>query len=279
MNISQELPLLFNSRFALIKHARSIIRTLRPRELNDEQVHETRKEMKKVRAGLRLLRGALGKRNYHHLNQLVRDAAQPFTSARDAKILCEALDELASRAEISPNNAGMIMVRRILQQELQIGLGSLSESVLIEVTSKLRKVERELQNLPEASIKAGLADSALKRARRKARKTFAIAKREPSNENLHEWRKQVKYHFNQLEFMQPIKPKRIGAIINRAHKLADFLGDDHDLALLQEKLTSPEQGINPSWDSKDGRSFMRTLTHRRAKLQHKAQRIGRKLYG
>ena len=51
----------------------------RDQQLSDEVVHEVRKQLKKVRAALRLLRKALGSRTYDRENAVFRNAARPFT--------------------------------------------------------------------------------------------------------------------------------------------------------------------------------------------------------
>src|SRR4029453_4660084 len=64
------------------------------RPLTDETVHDARKRLKRARAGLRLLRAALGNRAYRRENRALRDAARPLSEARDAKVLVETFDEL-----------------------------------------------------------------------------------------------------------------------------------------------------------------------------------------
>src|SRR5262245_34387092 len=61
----------------------------------DEAVHEARKCCKKLRAILRLVRPAIGERQYRYENIAYRDAARPLTAVRDAKILVESVDKLS----------------------------------------------------------------------------------------------------------------------------------------------------------------------------------------
>src|SRR5260370_31890223 len=65
------------------------------RPLPDDAVHDARKQLKKVRANLRLLREELGLRAYQRENAWAREAARPLTGVRDAKVLLETLAELA----------------------------------------------------------------------------------------------------------------------------------------------------------------------------------------
>jgi CHAD domain-containing protein len=84
--------------------------------LSDEVVHEVRKQLKKVRAALRLLRKALGSRIYDHENAFFRDVARPLTEVRDAKILIDTLDQLTEHFSDQANALDLDQVRRALQE-------------------------------------------------------------------------------------------------------------------------------------------------------------------
>jgi CHAD domain-containing protein len=65
--------------------------------LSDEAVHSARKELKKARATLQLLRDALGDVVYKRENAALRDAARPLSEVRDAKVLLDTLVRLVER--------------------------------------------------------------------------------------------------------------------------------------------------------------------------------------
>src|SRR4051812_12540678 len=65
--------------------------------LSDEDVHDIRKSLKRVRAALRLLRPAIGSSTYRGENVCFRDAARPLTELRDAKVLVDTLGGLKDR--------------------------------------------------------------------------------------------------------------------------------------------------------------------------------------
>ena len=52
----------------------------------------------------------------------------------------------------------------------------------------------------------------------------------------HEWRKQVKNLWHQLEILEPIWPEVMKKLADECHELADALGQDHDLAVLRDVL-------------------------------------------
>src|SRR5262249_13448651 len=61
---------------------------------SDEMVHEARKGLKRLRAMLRLVRPAIGRKVYRSESITFRDAARPLSEVRDAKILVETLDKV-----------------------------------------------------------------------------------------------------------------------------------------------------------------------------------------
>jgi CHAD domain-containing protein len=96
------------------------------------------------------------------------------------------------------------------------------------------------------------------------RDLLATAREKPSVENLHEWRKRVKDLWYHLRLLKPLSPGIDGGQADEADKLADVLGDDHDLAVLR--------------DAVDDDAVIGLIDRRRAQLQAQAIRIGERLY-
>jgi len=91
----------------------------------------------------------------------------------------------------------------------------------------------------------------------------------------HEWRKQAKYLFYQLQVIAPAAPKQLGKMIKRLKALQEVLGFDHDLVVLEHTLHSHPAKFG------GGKVIERIgvcLTERRARLRRKAGKIGKKLY-
>src|ERR1700744_646684 len=74
-----------------VKSALALIDRPRP---TDHAVHAARKELKKARATLRLVRDSLGDATFKKENAALRDAARPLGELRDRQVLVEALDSL-----------------------------------------------------------------------------------------------------------------------------------------------------------------------------------------
>src|SRR5688572_12596308 len=68
--------------------------SLQQKRITDANIHDARKQLKKSRAALRLLRDSMGEIAYRRENTALRDAARPLGVARDSKVLLAALDDL-----------------------------------------------------------------------------------------------------------------------------------------------------------------------------------------
>src|SRR5215211_2378156 len=70
-----------------------------------DAIHEARKDMKKTRSALRLVRDALGDDVWRRENDHYRDVARQLSAHRDAEILVEALDALGERPSVRERSA------------------------------------------------------------------------------------------------------------------------------------------------------------------------------
>jgi CHAD domain-containing protein len=98
---------------------------------------------------------------------------------------------------------------------------------------------------------------------------------EPSDERLHEWRKRAKDFWHSVQILRPAAPKRMKKLANRAHRLSDLLGDDHDLALLRAQV----EQAGGSFEREASRAaLLAVIDRRRLSLQSDAFKLGAKIY-
>jgi len=254
------------ARQALLAQLDKAVSGLAQRNRSDGMIHEIRKDLKRARASLRLLRDCVGFAEYQRDNAMIRDAARPLTPVRDAKVLLEALRRWG------PEGGGNGFVSRlygVLKQQRRTAQRQLRPSELVHAARVLRAIRRRAAALPDRRLE--LADRAgLKRAYKSGRKAFARACKQRTDERLHEWRKQAKYFANQLDIALPFVPKLAAKSGKISHRLAERLGDDHDLALLNDKLCANRDGGMQELTAR--------LTARRKALQATAHRLGLRLY-
>jgi CHAD domain-containing protein len=177
----------------------------------EEAVHEARKDMKKLRALLRLVRGELGDRVYAAENTCFRDTAR----------------------------------ERVADWPLE--------------TDGFEAFEEGLE-----------------RIYRQGRRDFRAARKSPSAERMHEWRKRTKDLWYHLQLLEDSWKPVISALADEAHELSDRLGDEHDLTVLREwahRHASALNGAEPVL-----RGFDVILENRQRELQQEAFEYGARIY-
>jgi CHAD domain-containing protein len=240
----------------LKKRIDSALATLEPKRLSHERVHDARKSLKKARASLRLLRPALRNSDYREENTTLRDAARPLSAARDANVLPNTLRGLA-RHYRKPVSA--------LKVSLKPEALHMRRTQLAYSRWQLRKARTRLKEMAVKGDNWSIVGPALKDIYRRGRRALAGARDEHSPEAFHEWRKQAKYLRYALETLEPVWPPVIRTLADDARTLTDYLGDDHDLTVLRQRIGAEELLRVP-------------IGKRQTELRDKAVALGAKLY-
>jgi CHAD domain-containing protein len=244
--------------------------------LDDATVHRVRKELKRARAALRLLRPALGRARFDRVNLALRDAGRALAGRRDARVRLDTLRDLARDEGV--DGAAL----QPLVAELRAELASAAGAAPTDDPASARAPRAT----PGALIRAGAATLRAARVRgdwpvvadglrqvyRRGREALRVAAAAPTAGCLHEWRKQVKHAWHAFEILGPAWPRPMRALAREANELADLLGDDHDLAMLRERLATAEL------DRRVRDRALAVLDARRDRLQRDAFLLGRHLY-
>jgi CHAD domain-containing protein len=220
----------------------------------DDAIHAARKRLKETRAVLRLIRGGLQKRTYHDDNAALRDTGRLLSTARDAWVRIETLNTLAG-----PDRYGDL--RRQLLEEYE---ASREDPVPDGALSALEDAGRRVSAW-EPSHERRLLSSGLEKMYREGKGALRAARAHPDTEHFHDWRKRVKDLWYQVRLVEPAWPGPLGALAEEAHRLADLLGDDHDVGMFAAH-------VRPSG------ALAELVEARRATLQRAALRLGRVLY-
>src|SRR5207253_2166254 len=154
------------------------------------------------RAVLRLVQDELGDKVYRRANRCFRDAARPLTEVRDAKVLIETLDKLAdeniSRRLLGELRGKLQEHRAAVRTRLLKEQNALAKVMAMAGTGRARLKEWNIPHPGWSALRGGL-----KRIYKGGRDAMAVATASPSVTNLHEWRKQAKYLWHQLQVLQP----------------------------------------------------------------------------
>jgi CHAD domain-containing protein len=241
-------------------------------ESPDEAVHEARKSFKRSRAALRLARNDLGPEAFSRENRRYRDLGRDLAGARDADVLLATLEDIASRSGRDGAFAGL-RERLVAERDARRGELLHDESARTAALGRLKDAEDAIDDLPLDDDLTALV-AGWRRTYRDGRRAARAAGKEHATEDLHEWRKRVKDLWHQCQVFQPLWPARMKTMAGQASKLSDFLGEDHDLAVLTEKARANDDALT----EEERRVLSREIRRRRRKLQKKADELGAKLY-
>lgn len=239
-----------------------------------EAVHDVRRRCKKIRALLRLVRPVFG--NYPKENTHYRDVARALSDLRDATTLIECFDALMTRyrdemdiERLLPMRAQLLERRADTIDEQQ--LSDRLTSVRAMLAQGLERIDRwKLNKRGYAALRGGLA-----KTYECGRAAMDAAHEHSTTEHFHEWRKHVKYHRYHLYLLCGCWRGPMTALHAEAKLLTEYLGDDHDLAVLHAMLSNDDESV--SYD--DLRvDLLPLIERRRAELQASARILGLRLY-
>ena len=117
-------------------------------------------------------------------------------------------------------------------------------------------------------------EAGLMKTYRRARRAMALAYEHPSTANFHEWRKRVKYHWHHSLLLRRICPKLMKPHRRQAELLGELLGQDHDYAVLRERLTDLQDG--PEMD-RQKQVLISLIDRRQTELRVEMSHLGRYL--
>lgn len=226
-------------------------------------IHEVRKELKRVRALLRLAGERLPTRR---LEKACAGTARRLSHLRDADALLETLQRLEARPDAAPAAAGLSAARAWVTDGRR-GTGGLPPDVAEPVAAELEGIATKCRKLSFAAMDAEALDAGLARSRRRAAKAWQRLDRNPDPERFHDLRKKVKRELYQRELSGRPFDRMDRAMLK---KLADVLGELQDLEVLRAALKPA--GL---WKGK-----LRSLARgARRELRQRAARLAAARYG
>ena len=224
-------------------------------------VHDVRKRVKKMRAALRLFQVAAHPEITKENHRPLRDASREIAAMRDTHVNLRTMRKLCKHFEIAPAQHAAIL-RYLQEQKEQAGANS-AESIR-RATCLLGTTDDRFNDggirLKPRELRDGLAH-----IYKRGRKAFRKAANDISEENLHRWRKRTKDILYDLALIASPHPKAVRKLARQAKALGAVLGEEHDLALLQQTLK--EAGL-------DTVSLEPLINVRRLLLQRKIMKSG-----
>jgi CHAD domain-containing protein len=242
----------------------------------DGAVHDARKDLKRLRTTLRLVRDAIAGEIYERENAAYRTAGHRLGASRDARVRVQTLDALTTRFadELEPRVTDGLRARLVEEHEHAVARlrdGDDAPAVVAELDDALARTPAwTLQDEDFTALSPGI-----RRIYRRGRKRMRAARKDPSAASFHEWRKRVKDLQYTTQIVRVARPARLKRIGRDAHALADLLGDDHDLAELRDYVEAHPQCFA---DAASLQALLSVIDRRSARLRAKALARGARLY-
>jgi CHAD domain-containing protein len=243
----------------------------------DGAVHEARKAFKRLRALVRVARDALGDDVYRRENTIFRDAGRRLSSARDAAVMVQTLDDLSARHHDELPDGAFAGLRDALASEAAAASAQLAQdsATVDEVKGAVGAARRRVAAWPVPDD-GGLAmlEPGFERIYRRGRKALKAARRQTDTDHLHELRKRAKDLWHAAQVLRPAAPKEMRRLGRRAHALSDAVGEDHDLAVLRAAARERHATLAPG----ELALLEGLVARRRGRLQRKALSRARRIY-
>lgn len=235
----------------------------------DEPIHSVRKRLKKLRGLVRLVRGELDAPAFRRENACFRDAGRELSGARTATAILGAFDALVPVGAFAE-------ARRVLASQRAHAVASVVDpSCITEVESTLELARRRVQGWPLERDAWKAIEPGLRRVYQDGQDALKVARREPTAEHLHEWRKRVKDHWYHARLLTRIWHKPMRARRKALKRLSDLLGDDHDLSDLSGALLA-DPGLSEDRAELDG--CLALIERRQHELRSQAFELGQRVY-
>lgn len=245
-----------------------------PDEPPPELVHDLRVTIKRVRAQLRVLRAVVDRSRWKTLDAGFRQLAHHLAPSRESAVLAATLNEVTLGAGVPPvfveHLRRQLMVDRdplppnvqSLTAEADVLATNLAAGGVLDVGA------RPFVAGPSWQRKTFLG--ALRRMYRSGRRQLnAIETLADRDAALHDFRKDVKYHANQLLLLP--SDRRVRRRVERLVRLGSLLGTHHDLSELEQRIIAT---LTPGESS----VLLPELLRRKARIERKALRLAERLY-
>ncbi len=225
-----------------------------------DAIHQLRRSIKRARALILLLRGAVARGATDAMGEELADIARPWGVLRDAQVSRQLLAELLGPAAIGPTPRGSTAPR-------------------VQLCRRTRRRLADCRSEVEGwSVTPGdweVVGKALRRAWRRAQSVLPSDIAGATPQALHRWRRRVKVLQNELLVLTPLHDEAVLRLLRDLDRLGDLLGREHDLAVLAAGFRRGEVRPAPAVSR---RSLFSAIRNERRLLRASIEQLGVPLF-
>jgi CHAD domain-containing protein len=253
---------------------------------SERSIHETRKALKRLRTLIRLMRKELGPKRFARENAILRDTGRRLAPARDAQVMVEAIEKLIDRhPQKLTGRPGVSKLYTELTAQRDLGWLTWTSKDIDPREDLLKNLQATRLNMAKwrsSSQDFQMIRPGLDRIYRQGRKRMNVAQKKKDSRSLHQWRKRVKdlrYACEMLDRPDVKRNKdlkRLRKLADRAERLGELLGEEHDLALLAERIKQHKEFFDG--DLATRKTLLKLIAGRRKRLRRRAIGLGVRIY-
>jgi CHAD domain-containing protein len=172
-------------------------------------------------------------------NTRLRDAARGLSEFRDAAVVIQTFDDLVDKYRGDLGKRSLDSIRRgLLLHKARAERKAGMRAALQDICQVLRASARRTAKWPLESDGFTAIAPGLEQAFKRGRKAMSEARKHPSPQSFHEWRKRVKDHWYHVRLLEDLWADVMGGYQKSLKQLEDWLGSDHNLEVLRAKVTA-----------------------------------------
>jgi len=204
----------------------------------DEDLHQVRLVIKRLRSYLRLFKPVMEEAIVFRLNRRLRAAARRLSALRDTSVAQRMLEAWVRRVRRPPQRRALQAVLETLARQLTHAhpMGSGREAVLRRVGAELQAIGAELASHRLSAEGWDALQPGLNQTYRRGRRGMRRSLKSNQDEDYHEWRKHTKDLYYHLQLLEGAWPDSIRKTGRRLASLQDMIGLDHDLTVVSGLL-------------------------------------------
>lgn len=242
-------------------------------------VHETRKCFKKIRATLQLL-------DFNPPEKFVeeslryRNMGQLLSNQRDADVLPETFDKLIN--DYTKHLEGLMLRRErsfIISHARALLAGENFSRIKSELVRELEKAKSAVSDWrfykADSRMVTSIVPTVVKKTYSRAKDNFLTVCQNPSGDKMHNWRKRIKDLRYQSQLLCKTDLVFSSAYGKKLEKLAERLGEHHDLTLLHEEVS--EHGPHAR-ENLAVEGFVDLIAMEQSRLEDEARQVGGELF-
>jgi len=264
-------------RIILERIDKSIFDISKEKGVASEDIHDARKNFKKIRTVIRLVRSKLGNDLYQSENSFYRDAGRTLSALRDSTVLIYTFDKLIKHLDYDYEKLDFSSFKDLLvnrHEQISISTSS-TDGTISTLSAELILARSRIFDYPFSGDSFKLIFYDLQRIYEKGQVQMRKVLEEAIKENVHEWRKRVKDLWYSMRILSNIWPEIMSPLVDMLGKLSDILGDANDLFLLKQEILTNEDKFESDFHTRELIVF---IDKRLIDLLREAKFIGRRIY-